>query len=39
VDFGWDYGTFNHIRIRLYKWEPSATARERVANIVVSRGD
>ena len=39
VDFGWDYGTFNHIRIRLYKWEPGATTRERVASIVVSRGD
>jgi hypothetical protein len=39
VDFGWSSGTFDSIRIRLFKWEPFATSRERVASLVVSRGD
>lgn len=39
VDFGWSSGTFDHVRIRLFKWEPFATSRERVASLVVSRGD
>jgi hypothetical protein len=39
LDFGFNSGTFDSIRVRLFKWEPSATTRERVASINVGRGD
>ena len=39
IDFGWSSGTFDRVRIRLFKWEPSPAARERVASINVFRGD